>query len=208
MIENPTPNLSGRYRFARVDALVGGAAISSLLFIWIVATPAFGTERLARHVGHVALLASHVIGGAAMLLSGAVALRIGLTRQWFGWHKIAGYTYLVTGTVASAIALERSFDSKHTPGLSTGSLAFFWLAFTAMAFRAIRNKQMDEHRAWMIRSYVLAWTFVFCRFWTRAAPATLQGNEKDMIWITWVAPILLAEMALRWDAGRKKLRPR
>ena len=59
-----------------------------------------------------------------------------------------------------------------------------------MAYRAIRNRVFDEHRDWMIRSYVLAWTFVFCRFWTRAAPTGLQGDESDMIWLTWVAPIL------------------
>ena len=193
-----------RYRFARVDALVGTAALSSLLFIWIVAFPAFGPDRLPRHAGHVVYLSAHVAGGAVMLLSGAVALRIGLTRMWFRWHKWAGYTYLASGTLAAGIALARSFDTSHTPGLSTGTLAFFWLAFTAMAYRAIRNRRFDEHRAWMIRSYVLAWTFVFCRFWTRAAPAALQGNENDMIWLTWVAPILLAEIALQWHSGRRQ----
>lgn len=192
-----------RYRFARVDALVGTAALSSLLFIWIVAFPAFGPDRLPRHAGHIAYLGAHVVGGAVMLLSGAVALRIGLTRLWFRWHKVAGYTYLTSGTLASAIALVRSFDTGHTPGIATGALAFFWLAFTAMAYRAIRNRRFDEHRSWMIRSYVLAWTFVFCRFWTRAAPASLQGNENDMIWLTWVGPILLAEMALQWNSGRR-----
>ncbi len=35
-----------------------------------------------------------------MLLAGAVALKIGLTKQWFRWRKVAGYTYLVSGTVA------------------------------------------------------------------------------------------------------------
>lgn len=198
------PGPMKRYRFARIDALVGTAALSSLLFIWIVAFPAFGPDRLPRHAGHIPYLAAHVVGGAVMLLSGAVALRIGLTRIWFRWHKVAGYSYLASGTVAAGVALARSFDTSHTPGLPTGSLAFFWLAFTAMAFRAIRNRRFDEHRAWMIRSYVLAWTFVFCRFWTRAAPAALQGNENDMIWLTWVAPILLAEIALQWQAGRRR----
>jgi hypothetical protein len=53
----------------------------------------------------------------------------------------------------------------------------------------------------MIRSYVAAWTFVFCRFWTRVAPAELQGGENDMIWLTWVGPVLLTEILLQWHAG-------
>lgn len=192
-----------RYRHARTDALIGIAAVSSAIFIWLVAVPAFGPEKLPRHSAHLPMLIGHVAGGAVMLLSGAVALRIGLTRDWFEWHKPAGYTYLTSGTVASISALIRSFDAGHTPGLATGALATIWLAFSAMAFRAIRNRRIDQHRSWMIRSYVAAWTFVFCRFWSRVMPDQLQGGETDMIWATWVMPLFLTEMLLQWKAGAK-----
>ena len=199
MADNPT----GRYRHARTDALIGIALLSSAVFIWLIAVPAFGPPRIARHVGHLPVLYGHIVNGAVMLISGAIALRIGLTRDWFRWHKPAGYTYLATGSIASVLALIRSFDTKHTPGLSTGTLAVVWLAFSAMAFRAIRNGRIDQHRAWMIRSYVAAWTFVFCRFWTRVMPSELQGGETDMIWTTWVMPLFLTEMLLQWNAGAK-----
>ena len=199
MADNPT----GRYRHARTDALIGIALLSSAVFIWLIAVPAFGPPRIARHVGHLPVLYGHIVNGAVMLISGAIALRIGLTRDWFRWHKPAGYTYLATGSIASVLALIRSFDTKHTPGLATGALAVVWLAFSAMAFRAIRNRRIDQHRAWMIRSYVAAWTFVFCRFWTRVMPSELQGGETDMIWTTWVMPLFLTEMLLQWNAGAK-----
>lgn len=201
MVDKATQQASRGYRHARVDAVVSTAAISSLVFIWLIAVPAFGPAKLARHASHIPLLSGHVLGGILMLLAGAVALRIGLTKQWFRWHKVAGYTYLISGTVASVSALIRSFDTGHTPGLSTGSLAVVWLAFSAMALRAIRNKRLEQHRAWVIRSYVAAWTFVFCRFWTRAAPSSLQGDESDMIWLTWVMPLFLTEIFLQWNAG-------
>jgi len=190
-----------RFRHARVDAIVGAAALSSLLFIGLIAVPALGPVRLARHAGHLPMLFVHIAGGVAMLIGGAIALRIGLTREWFAWHKTAGYAYIALGGVGAAVALVRSFDTAHTPGPSTGMLAAAWLAFTAMAYRAIRHRRYDQHREWMIRSYVLAWTFVFCRFWSRAAPDALQGTEHDMIWATWVGPILLAEIALQWRRG-------
>lgn len=194
------------YRFARVDALVGTAALSSLVFIWLIAIPAFGPDRQAEHSGHAPVLSVHVIGGIVMLIAGAVALRIGLTRQWFRWHKVAGFTYLIWGTVASVTALQRSFDTGHSPGMATGTLAVVWLLFSAMAFRAIRNRRFDQHRDWMIRSYVAAWTFVFCRFWSRSAPESLQGAESDMLWLTWVGPLLLAEISLQWGRGAKSPR--
>ena len=193
----------GVYRHARVDALIGIAVVSSAVFIWLIAVPAFGSQRLARHLGHLPVLYGHIINGGVMLIAGAIALRIGLTRDWFRWHKPAGYTYLASGSVASVSALVRSFDTAHTPGLATGTLAAVWLAFSAMAFRAIRNRRIDQHRAWMIRSYVAAWTFVFCRFWTRVMPSELQGGETDMIWTTWVMPLFLTEILLQWNAGAK-----
>ncbi len=193
----------GRYRHARTDALIGIAAVSSVVFIWLIAVPAFGPERLPRHLAHLPMLVVHVLGGATMLIAGAIALRIGLTRDWFQWHKPAGYTYLTAGTIASVSALVRSFDTAHTPGLATGALAVVWLAFSGMAFRAIRNRRIDQHRAWMIRSYVAAWTFVFCRFWTRVMPSEMQGGETDMIWVTWVMPLFLTEMLLQWNAGAR-----
>jgi hypothetical protein len=79
-----------------------------------------------------------------------------------------------------------------------------WLAFTAMAWRAIRNHQIEQHRDWMIRSYVVTWTFVFCRFYTRAMPDGLQGAENDMIWLTWVGPVLLCEVLLQWRRGASR----
>lgn len=194
-----------RYRFLRTDALVGAAALSSLVFICLIAIPAFGAERMARHATHSPMLTAHVVGGIVMLLAGAVALRIGLTRIWFRWHKIAGYTYLVVGTTAASTALILSLDTGHTPvGISTGTLAVVWLAFAAMAIRAVRNRRFDQHREWMIRSYVAGWTFVFCRFWSRAAPASLQGEEKDMVWLTWVGPLLITEIALQWSQGARQ----
>jgi hypothetical protein len=192
------------YRHARVDALVGAAAVSSLVFIWLIAVPAVTPARLVRHAGHLPLLWTHILGGTVMLLAGAAALRIGLTRSWFRWHRPAGYIYLATGALTSLSAIVRSFDATHTPGLSTGTLGAVWLVFAAMAYRAVKNRRLDQHRDWMIRAYVAAWTFVFCRFFERAAPGVIGGTENDAIWFTWIAPVLLCEVALQWKRGAAK----
>lgn len=191
----------GGWSFRRIDLLIGAALLSSIVFVWLIATPAFLPAGAARHAQHLPILYAHIAGGTVMLVAGALNLRVGLTRQGFRWHRPIGFTYLAAGTLASVSALIRSFDTAHTPGVSTGTLAVVWLAFTAMAWRAIRNRRIDQHREWMIRSYVVAWTFVFCRFYTRAMPADTQGSELDMIWLTWVGPVLFAEIMLQWRRG-------
>ncbi len=62
------------YRHARTDALIGLALISSVIFIGLVAVPAVGPERLARHTDHLPILLAHIANGAVMLIAGAVAL--------------------------------------------------------------------------------------------------------------------------------------
>ena len=189
------------YRWVRVDLVIGAAILSSVIFVVLVAGPTLTTD-WSRHGGHHAMLLGHIVGGTGMLLFGAAGLRIGLTRQGFAtWHRTVGIAYLATGTLASVLALILSFDTPHTPGIATGTLAVVWLAFTAMAIRAIRNRRIEQHREWMIRSYVVAWTFVFCRFYSRAMPDEAQLGLSDMIWLTWVAPVLLAEIMLHWRRG-------
>lgn len=191
---------SSGYRRMRVDMVIGAAILSSVVFVILVAGPTLTTD-WARHGGHHGLLLGHIIGGTGMLLLGAIGLRIGLTRQGFAWHKHVGVAYVATGSLASVTALVLSFDTPHTPGIATGTLAVVWLAFTAMAVRAIRNRRTEQHREWMIRSYVVAWTFVFCRFYSRAMPDEVQLGLSDMIWLTWVGPVLLAEVLLQWRRG-------
>jgi hypothetical protein len=116
------------------------------VFIWLIAVLAVTPARLARHAGHLPLLWANIVGGTVMLLAGAAALRIGLTRSWFYWHRPAGYVYLATETLTSVSAIIRSLDAAHTPGLATGMLGVVCLAFAAMAFRPVRNRRMEQHR--------------------------------------------------------------
>jgi hypothetical protein len=56
----------------------------------------------------------------------------------------------------------------------------------------------------MIRSYVLVWSFVFCRIASRVSDIDELGNGQAFIWLSWVAPLMLCEIALQWRRGSKK----
>jgi Predicted membrane protein (DUF2306) len=99
-------------------------------------------------------------------------------------------------------------EAPHEPRslyIATGTLALVWLGAAAMAWRAARNRRFDSHRGWMIRSYVLTWTFVGCRLATMVNFYPWLGAEGTTaaIWVNWIAPLVICEGALQWREGRK-----
>jgi hypothetical protein len=59
----------------------------------------------------------------------------------------------------------------------------------------------------MIRSYVLVWSFVFCRLVQRGDLGDLLGPDASglIVWLTWVGPLLACEVVLKWGGtGRGK----
>lgn len=175
----------------------------------MIALPVLEGAKAAAHEQHYLSVIAHAAGGTAMLFVGAAALYIGLARTAFRFHKIAGYFYLSGGALGAGSGLALSILNPHPlPGaaIATGLLATVWLTTAAMALRAALNRRFDSHRQWMIRSYVLTWTFVFCRivmnspFGKTFDPAMIVAT----IWATWITPLILCEIALQWSAGARR----
>lgn len=150
-----------------IPALLWIAALaSSAVVLWQHAVPVLDQQAFPDHKGHLTILVMHVVGGLAMLVFGAAGLYVGWTRKGFRYHRAIGYSYLALGSMGAVTALILSVKAPHRPHslyVATGTLALVWIAVAAMAWRAARYRRMDMHRQWMIRSYVLSWTFVGCR---------------------------------------------
>jgi hypothetical protein len=186
--------------------LLAAAVITSLPVLWVFATPILDTSEAPAHVRHGATLYLHVIGGLSVIVAGGGALYIGWTKRAFKRHKWFGYTYLGLGSVMALSALALSVEAPHAPRslyVATGTLAAVWLAVSAMALRAARNRRFLVHRDWMIRSYVLTWTFVGCRIAQNVDffPALGAESVTAAIWVNWIVPFVLCEIALQWRAG-------
>lgn len=187
-----------------LPAVLWAAAIAtSALVLWQHAVPVLAGSVLREHTEHAGLLVVHVLGGLAMLILGAAGLFIGWTRRGFRHHRIVGYGYLLLGSVGAATALALSFKAPHAPRslyVATGTLALVWLVVAAMAFRAARYRRIALHREWMIRSYVLSWTFVGCRLAESFPFFPGLGAEgiTASIWLNWIVPLIVCELALQW----------
>ncbi|MBL8551921.1 MAG: DUF2306 domain-containing protein [Hyphomonadaceae bacterium] len=189
-------------------ALIALAVLSASVIWWLIALPVLGGQKAAAHARHYPHVYAHALGGTGMLFLGAAALYVGLTRRFFRWHRWIGGLYLGLGALGAGMGLALSIMSPHPlpgVGVATGVLALAWLAVAAMAWRAAHNKRFDSHREWMVRSYVLTWTFVFCRM-VMQMPAAIAASPDvivAIIWASWITPLLGCEIALQWRAGAR-----
>lgn len=195
--------------------LMGLAVLTSAVILWVVALPLLNGARFAQHAQHVPLVYAHAAGGVVMILAGTANIYIGWTRRAFRWHRPVGQIYLLAGVLGAGTALALSIAAYHEPrsvGAATGTLAAVWLLVAAMGWRAARNGRFENHRQWMIRSYVLTWTFVGCRIVTQfpGFPVFSGLGEEAIsaaIWVNWVVPLVVCEVALQWRAGSAKNLP-
>lgn len=191
-----------------------GAVVTSAWAWWQFAWPVLTGSAHARHADHFGWVQAHMVGGTIMLVVGSVALYIGWTRRAFSYHKALGYTYLLGGGAGAVIGLMLSLRNAHRINgitVATGTLSIVWLAAAAMAYRAARNRRFEVHRQWMLRSYVLTWTFVGCRIAGRVPALEALGDAGGaaIVWLSWVVPLLICEFVIQWgETAAVKRAPR
>ena len=148
----------------------------------------------------------HIVGGMLAVLAGPVQLWLGLSDRRMELHRRLGYVYIagmalgVVGAVALAVQTELGWVF----GAGLIGLATAWAMTTGLAYASIRRGLMDQHKEWMIRSYVVTFAFVMFRVGDvgmRAAGFTdVLQNIAFLAWASWVVPLLVTEGVLQ---GRK-----
>ena len=199
----------------RNGLLLAAALLSSAVAWWMIAWPVATLSNVASHQGHFALTFAHMVGGSGMLWLGGLNLYLAARNDRFPLHRRVGQAYLTFGTFGATVAMIITLTPAHkTPGgpiltsstISLLTLASAWLCFAALGWRAARNRRFTSHAHWMVRSYVLVWSFVFCRIASRVSDIDELGGGEAFIWLSWVAPLLVCEMVLHWDEGARRTR--
>jgi hypothetical protein len=168
-------------------------------------SPAYGTSQYAGRRGWLLL---HIAGGAVALLTGPVQLWLGLADRGIGWHRRMGVAYMTAVGASSIGAFYLAFhtDGGWAFGAGLASLAVAWISTTTMAFLAIRRSLIDQHKEWMIRSYVVTFGFVFFRIIFPVLQVQHIGTLNEQLavaaWGCWSVPLLVNELVLQ---GRKIL---
>ena len=163
---------------------------------------------LARYGSRRPWLLVHIAGGAIALLAGPVQLWLGITNRAMSAHRRLGLTYVSSVGISSVAAF---YLATHTTlgwvfGAGLTALGVAWLVTTTLAVVAIRRGLIEQHREWMIRSYVVTFAFVTFRMLFGALQMAAIGTRQEQLaaasWFCWAVPLLVTEAVLQ---GRKIL---
>jgi uncharacterized membrane protein len=154
-------------------------------------------------------LLPHIAGGTLALFAGPFQVWSGLRRRVRRLHRWTGYAYISGITVSALSSFHLVFHTRPDFGLSLFVLAVAWLATTAMALTAVRNKRVDAHREWMIRSYIVTFSFVSYRLLVGLSifDGLESGRFATVLWISWVVPMMVFELSTQWNRVTQLKRP-
>lgn len=145
----------------------------------------------------------HITGGMVALLIGPWQFSQRLRRRYLQLHRLMGRTYLIAIVCGSAGSL---YLAATTPfgwawGTALVALALAWLTTSGMAFYAVKQRQIQVHQEWMVRSYVVTFAFVTFRLLNDFGPTSHLQPAGDrattIVWVAWAIPLLFTEVILQ-----------
>jgi len=152
----------------------------------------------------------HIFSSPIVLVGGLVLLSDYVRRHHGRLHRMWGRVHVVVLlllVLPSAVVMSRHAFGGWLAGLS------FLLLVGATATCAIvgvihaRAHRYDQHRRWMVRSYVLICSAVALRLISGAAGLvgvpSPEGAYIVAAWSSWLFPLAACEFAERWSANRQ-----
>ena len=145
-------------------ALIALCAIPLLAGSVRLATLAAGvavTPENARFFGAPLPVVLHVLSVATFIVFGAFQFVPGIRRRTPGWHRRMGRVLVVAGLVAalSGLWMSQFYALPAHDGVLLYVFRMFFgtlmLVSILLAFAAIRRREVNRHRAWMMRAYAI-----------------------------------------------------
>lgn len=149
----------------------------------------------------------HVAGGSVALIIGPFQFWKRFRAKNLQLHRTMGKIYLMAILIGSICAFvmcaTTALGISWQWALSLGSLGIAWVITAAMAYRMIRLGRIQQHKEWMIRSYVVTFAFVTFRILLIIGLVSGLGEFSDvapaMGWASWAFPLFITEVALQWS---------
>jgi hypothetical protein len=146
------------------------------------------------------LLIPHTLCGCIALLGGPLLFSSRLRQRHLKFHRVLGRMYVVSVFIGALTGIALSAGRPGMPGTLVQAAA--WIVCTTAAFITARNRQIAQHRRWMVRSYAVTFTFVSSRvlnmwplYWSHLGD-TLAA--VGLIVFT-LASLVVAEVGLNWS---------
>jgi uncharacterized membrane protein len=143
----------------------------------------------------------HVIGGAIVLLTGALQFWQSLRTRYPQLHRWLGRIYLsfvLIGGIGGLLLAPVS-QGGVVAHWGFGILAVLWLFSGARAYLTIRAGHVAAHREWMMRNFSMAFGAVTLRIYLglfAVAGIPFEEAYPAVAWLAWVPNLLLVEWYL------------
>jgi uncharacterized membrane protein len=157
---------------------------------------------------------AHMAGATCSLLLGPMQFWNSFRTKYMRWHRLSGKVYIIGSLIASIAAFRLSLIYDCV-GCRYGSvfLSFLFFFTTALAWYAIKQKNIKTHKQFMIRSYCCALSFVLIRLPQILPLKFLFASIEDSVVRRTVREafysfilLFLAEVAMIWIPSLKKKR--
>ncbi len=109
------------------------------------------------------MLFPHIAGGFSALILGPLQFSTRMRQRNPARHRLLGKLYVGAVSVAAPLGPMMAWHYPAFFPYSVTTNATLWLITTFSAFLTARNRQFEQHRRWMARSYAMASTFVLPR---------------------------------------------
>jgi uncharacterized membrane protein len=148
------------------------------------------------------------------LLTAILPLALGPFQFWnwfrkhhVKWHRLLGKLYILGcvfgGLTALYLGYTQPYEGSIVPVMI---LAILWLFMTISAWVSIKNRDIEAHRLFMIRSYALTLVFVFLRILGDLVEnhgllsfiANSDIRDTTQEWLSWIVPLLVVEAIISW----------
>jgi hypothetical protein len=163
----------------------------------------FFEQQRAVYIAHLAFLMTHIIASMLAILIGAFQFlpplrkgRLLKVHRWLGRAYLLGILFGGLSGLYMAQFAHGGIISE----LGFGVLACIWLYTGFMAYKQVRNKDLEGHRQWMIRNYALTFAGVMLRIWvpiSGAAGIEFTAAYTAIAWMCWVPNLMVAEWIIR-----------
>lgn len=142
----------------------------------------------------------HVISGMLVILVGPFQFLESFRNKYLSWHKLGGkiYAYSIL-LLAAPTGLIMAFYAEGGlwSTVAFSIMSILWFVTTLMAVIKIKQRKIEEHKMWMMRSYALSFAAVTLRLLVPLFSLFILDNE-DLItvstaWLSWMLNLLVAE---------------
>ena len=205
-MQNPVP------RSLRISALLIGVSLlpfaaTTNRLLWLSGASATPDPAMERFGGDWTMLVIHIVLGSSFLILAAPQFSPEIRSRHRRWHRAAGRIAMALGFVTglSGVWLVLAYPPSElaTPVMDASRVIFgaALAVFIILAFAAIRRRDIQSHRAWMIRAFALAVAgstqALLIGLWLAFSGELTPNSATALITLGFVSNIAFAEWRLR-----------